>query len=222
MEFFVTGTDTGCGKTLVTLAFMEKLRESGGRVAGMKPVAAGAKITAAGLRNEDALAIQALCSHPVPYELVNPCCLHTPAAPHLAAAAEGRKIQIKTILEAADRLRDTADHFVVEGAGGWKVPLARDEDMADLARQLELPVVLVVGLKLGCINHALLSAESIVNSGQGLLGWVANSLESKMPFEAENVATLERKLAAPLLGQVPWQPKADPVEAAAHLQLPPG
>lgn len=222
MEFFVTGTDTGCGKTLVTLAFMEKLRESGGRVTGMKPVAAGAETTAEGQRNEDALAIQARCSHPVPYELVNPCCLRTPAAPHLAAAAEGRKIRVETILDAAARLRNASDHFVVEGAGGWRVPLTEDWDMADLACRLELPVVLVVGLKLGCINHALLSAESILNTGKTLLGWVANSLEPGMPLEAGNIATLEQRIDAPLLGHIPWQPEADPVRAAAHLQLPSG
>ena len=220
MEFFVTGTDTGCGKTLITLAFMEKLRESGGRVAGMKPVAAGAEITAEGLRNDDALAIQARCTEPFAYDVINPCCLRTPAAPHLAAAAEGKKIGIEAILEAAARLRQSSDHFVVEGAGGWRVPLTGDLDMAALCHELKLPVVLVVGLKLGCINHALLSAESILASGQTLLGWVANSLEPEMAFEAENIAALEQRIDAPLLGHVPWQLAPDPGVPASHLQMP--
>ena len=220
MEFFITGTDTGCGKTLVTLAFMEKLRAAGGRVAGMKPVAAGAEMTSGGLRNGDALAIQARCSGSFPYEIINPCCLRTPAAPHLAAAAEGTRIDIGKIHRAAAELRQTSDHLVVEGAGGWKVPLTENLDMADLCRGLELPVVLAVGLKLGCINHALLSVDSILASGVLLVGWVANSLERGMPFEAENIATLQQRIPAPLLGHLPWQAKPDPAWSAGRLRLP--
>ena len=220
MEFFITGTDTGCGKTLVTLAFMEKLRVTGQQVTGMKPVAAGAEMTGEGLRNDDALAIQAHCSQSFPYEIINPCCLQTPAAPHLAAEAEGRQIDIGRILAVASQLRRTADHLVVEGAGGWRVPLTDDLDMACLCRLLELPVVLVVGLKLGCINHALLSVESILASGQPLLGWVANSLEKAMPFEKENIAALQQRIPVPLLGHVPRLTPPDPGRAAARLLLP--
>ncbi len=220
MEFFVTGTDTGCGKTLVTLGLMERLRRAGGRVAGMKPVAAGAARTPEGLRNDDALAIQALCHRPYPYRLVNPCCLRTPAAPHLAAASEGKRIDLAAILEAAQRLRADSDHLVVEGAGGWKVPLTDSADMAELCRMLEMPAILVVGLKLGCLNHALLSAQSILDSGVPLAGWVANSLTPDMPFQAENLATLRERLPAPLLGHVPWQARPEAGLAASRLELP--
>ncbi len=220
MELFVTGTDTGCGKTLVTLGLMERLRRAGGRVAGMKPVAAGAERTEDGLRNEDALAIRARCHRPFPYELVNPCCLEAPAAPHLVAAEEGRPIDLEAILAAAERLRAESDHLVVEGAGGWKVPLTDSVDMAGLCRMLGTPALLVVGLKLGCLNHALLSAESILASGVSLAGWVASSLEPRMPFEAENIATLQERLPAPFLGHLPWQPRPDPALAADHIELP--
>jgi len=220
MEFFITGTDTGCGKTLVTLALMEKLRESGGRVAGMKPVAAGAEMTGNGLHNEDARAIQAHCSQSFRYEIINPCCLQTPAAPHLAAQAEGRQIDIGKICRAAAELRQDSDHLVVEGAGGWKVPLTETLDMACLCRELGLPVVLVVGLKLGCINHALLSVDSILSSTTPLAGWVANSLAPAMPFEAENIATLKQRIPAPLLGHIPWQAEPDPAWSAHRLCLP--
>ena len=220
MEFFITGTDTGCGKTLVTLALMERLRQTGGRVAGMKPVAAGAAVTSQGLRNEDALAIQAHSDGNPPYRRINPSCLERPAAPHLAAAAEGRKIDLEAVLEAARELRRESDHLVVEGAGGWKVPLDGERDMADLCRLLDLPVILVVGLKLGCINHALLTAESILNAGAKLAGWVASSLEPEMPFEAGNLATLEERIPAPLLGHLPWQANPDPRSCAARLDLP--
>ena len=220
MELFITGTDTGIGKTLVTLAYMEKLQQLGGRVAGMKPVAAGAVGTEEGLRNEDALAIQARCWQPFPYETINPCCLAEPAAPHLAADAEGRTIDLAPIMAAARELRGQSDHLVVEGAGGWKVPLNDRVDMATLAARLEMPVVLVVGLRLGCINHALLTTESILASGVPLAGWVANSLEPRMPFEEGNTATLEARIPAPLLGRIPWQASPDPSLTAKRLRLP--
>ncbi len=219
MELFITGTDTGCGKTLVTLGLLEMLGKNGGRVAGMKPVAAGADPTPVGLRNEDALVIQARCNPPQPYERVNPVCLRTPAAPHLAAAAEGVVIEPERILAAAESLRATADHLIVEGAGGWKVPLTEDLDMAGLCRVLELPVVLVVGLRLGCLNHALLTAESIPASGARLAGWVADSLEPRMPFERENIATLKARIPAPLLGHIPWQERPDPGMVAERLVI---
>ncbi len=219
MEFFITGTDTGCGKTLTTLALLEKLGHAGGRVAGMKPVAAGAERTPEGLRNGDALAIQARCNPPQPYERVNPLCLETPAAPHLAAAAEGVTVEPEKILAAAEALRATTDHLLVEGAGGWKVPLTEALDMAGLCRALELPVVLVVGLRLGCLNHALLTTESILASGARLAGWVANSLEPNMPFERENIATLQGRIPAPLLGHIPWQERPEPGLVAEKLNL---
>ncbi len=220
MELFVTGTDTDCGKTLITLGLMARLEEKGGRVAGMKPVASGATRTSAGLRNDDALAIQAACHLPFPYDWINPCCLESAVAPHLAAAAEGRSIDLEAILAAAARLRAEADHLVVEGAGGWRVPLTQEADMAGLCRMLELPVVLVVGLKLGCLNHALLSAESILASGCRLAGWVATSLAPDMPLERENIDTLRALVPAPFLGHVPWQARPEPGFTASRIALP--
>ncbi len=219
MEFFITGTDTGCGKTLATLTLMEALGAGGGRVAGMKPVAAGAMQTPEGLRNADALAIQARCRPPQPYERVNPCCLATPAAPHLAARAEGRTIDLAAIHRACDTLRAEADHLVVEGVGGWRVPLDEHHEVADLCRRLELPVILVVGLKLGCLNHALLSTGAILDSGAPLVGWIATSPTPEMPFEQENLAALVERIPVPLLGHLPWQAQPDPAALARHLKL---
>ena len=219
MEFFVTGTDTGCGKTLATLTLMEALAAGGRRVAGMKPVAAGAESTPEGLRNQDALAIQARCRPPQPYERVNPCCLATPAAPHLAARAEGRIIDLTAIRHACDELRAEADHLVVEGVGGWRVPLTEDHEVADLCRLLELPVILVVGLELGCLNHALLSTAAILESGIPLVGWIATSLTPEMPFEQENLAALTERIPVPLFGHLPWHARPDPAALARHLKL---
>ena len=220
MEFFITGTDTDCGKTLVTLALMERLKGLGGRVAGMKPVAAGARPTPQGLRNADAEAILAHGSHPFPYELINPCCFQTPAAPHLLPKLEGRPMALDAVWRAAESLRKTCDHLVVEGAGGWRVPLTDDLDMAGLCRHLQMPAILVVGLKLGCLNHALLSAEAIAATGVPLAGWIATSLAPQMELEAENLQTLQERIQAPFLGHLPWQNRPDPVKLAGRLRLP--
>ncbi|HEB96378.1 MAG TPA: dethiobiotin synthase, partial [Sedimenticola thiotaurini] len=191
--YFVTGTDTGCGKTEITLGLMARFRAAGERVVGMKPVASGAERRAAGLRNDDALRIQAAATAPPPpYELVNPCAFEPPIAPHLAALEAEREIALEPLVTAFRRLSAGADRVLVEGVGGWKVPLNDCDTVADLARALGLPVILVVGLRLGCINHALLSAESIRAAGCVLAGWVANQVEPGMLRLEENIATLER------------------------------
>lgn len=203
-SFFVTGTDTACGKTAVSLGLMWALRQSGLRVLGMKPVASGSRVTSDGLRNDDALRLQAQASGPLPYAAVNPYAFEPPLAPHIAAQQAGVEIELARLRRAYRELAAAADAVIVEGVGGWHVPLGPDTDLPDLVRALELPVLLVVGLKLGCLNHALLSVESILSSAVPLAGWVATPVERDMPARDENLAALETRIAAPCLGVVPW------------------
>jgi dethiobiotin synthetase len=215
---FVTGTDTGCGKTEISLGLMAALQARGRRVLGMKPVASGSEPTPEGLRNEDALRLLARGNLPVPYDWVNPYAFAPPIAPHLAAEEAGVSIQADPIRQAYQRLAATADWVVVEGVGGWRVPLGPRDSVADLPRWLGLPVVLVVGLRLGCLSHALLSAESILASGATLLGWVANQVDPEMARVEANVRSLEERLPVPLLGQVDFAaPQPDPVKVARAL-----
>lgn len=223
MNFFVTGTDTDCGKTLVTLGLMQRYHDQGVRVAGMKPVAAGAMQTREGLRNMDALAIQALCHQSFPYEQINPYCFEPPVAPHLAADQKNRRIEAKVIQRAYRQLDSDSEVLIVEGAGGWKVPLDDDGlDMEALCNHLDLPVVLVVGLQLGCINHALLSSNAILTAGRPLIGWVANHVGPHMPLAAENIHTLRKRIPAPLLGHIPRLENPGPSAVAGYLSLPDG
>ncbi len=220
MYYFITGTDTHCGKTLVTLGFMQLCLERGLKTAGMKPVAAGALRTHEGLLNPDALAIQGLTRPSMTYAEVNPYCFESPVAPHLAAKLVHTDIDVETIKRQYDQLCESHDAVVVEGAGGWRVPLNDEQDMADLCRRLDLPVVLVVGLRLGCINHALLSVEAILASGQPLLGWIANHIDANMALAEGSIQTLKQRIKAPLLGRIPRldDPRADTV--ATYLSLP--
>ncbi len=217
--FFITGTDTGVGKTEVALALMAGLQARGLRVIGMKPVAAGGIATPAGFRNDDALRLQRQSSASVAYELVNPYVFTPPIAPHLAASAAGVVMDMAHIQRCYAALAAQADALVVEGAGGWRVPLDERRSMADLVAALELPVILVVGLRLGCLNHALLTAESIGRCGRPMAGWVANGIDPGFAYSAENVAYLERHLPAPLLGVIPChgQTLPDAATLAAHL-----
>ncbi len=197
--FFIAGTDTGVGKTRAAVATVRALVRQGLKVAVMKPVAAGAAATAAGLRNEDALALIAAANVPAEYALVNPYCLRAPISPHLAAAEERAAIEIAPLAQAFGALARRADCVVVEGAGGWLAPIGAQETMADIARALGLPVVLVVGLRLGCLNHAQLTARAIEAGALRLGGWIANHLDPAFERLAENVATLERLLGRPPL-----------------------
>lgn len=208
--WFITGTDTGVGKTEAALALMAAVQARGLRVVAMKPVASGAVTTGQGLRNEDALRLQQQASVRLAYERVNPYVFAPPIAPHLAAAVAGVTIDIAAIARDYGVLSSAADVTVVEGAGGWLVPLNARQTMADLAARLRLPVILVVGMRLGCLNQALLSAAAILQSGQQLAGWIANEMSPAMEFLAENVASLQQRLPAPLLGQMPYQPGAAP------------
>ncbi|MCU7861151.1 MAG: dethiobiotin synthase, partial [Candidatus Thiodiazotropha sp. (ex Lucinoma kastoroae)] len=201
---FVTGTDTGCGKTEVTLGLMHKLQQQGECVLGMKPVASGADPTEQGLRNQDALRIQHQCTLETPYSEVNPFAYQAPIAPHLAARASDRPIRLDEIQQGYDHLQAISNRVIVEGVGGWHVPLGDDVTLADLARSLDLPMIMVVGLRLGCINHALMTAECMLNSGVRFVGWVANQIDPTMQAVAENLATLQAWLPAPCLGVNPY------------------
>jgi dethiobiotin synthetase len=195
--YFVTGTDTGVGKTRIAVALIHALRAQGLRVAAMKPVAAG---NAPGELNEDVVALSQAANVDADLRDVNPYAFAEPIAPHIAAKRAGVRIELEIIATAYLRLAAAADVVVVEGAGGWRVPLNEHEDMADLARRLGLPVVLVVGLRLGCLNHALLTAESVASRRLPWAGWVGNHIDPAMPYAAENVATLHARLPGPCLG----------------------
>lgn len=217
--FFITGTDTEVGKTWCSLGLMAKLQQQGKTVVAMKPVASGCTETTAGLRNEDALLLQAQGSAPIDYGLINPYAFAPAIAPHIAAEQSGQRIDINTIKQNLQRLQQQAEIVIVEGVGGWQVPINENESVADLARALDLPVILVVGLKLGCINHALLSAESIRSAGCRLAGWIANTINPHMAAMAENIQAIEARIGAPLLGIVPNQDKLDASGIAASLSL---
>lgn len=207
---FVTGTDTGVGKTLVSAALLHALARRHARVVGMKPVAAGLVRHGDADVSEDVLALRAASTLRVPPALDNPVALPEPLSPHLAAARAGRRIAVAELLAAYQGLRGLADAVLVEGAGGWRVPINDRETMADLAIAMAAPVVLVVGLRLGCINHALLTAEALRADGLRLAGWVANAVDPAMACRDENIATLRQRLSAPLLGVVPWLAVPDP------------
>ncbi|MCW5592950.1 MAG: dethiobiotin synthase [Burkholderiales bacterium] len=219
---FVTGTDTGVGKTLAACALVQALRARGLRVAPMKPVAAGAVPRGDGWANEDTLALVEAAGPDAPApEEVTPVLLREPMAPHVAAAREGREIRLEPLLDAHRRLAVRRDFTVVEGVGGFLVPLAPSFDARDLAVALGLPVVLVVGLRLGCLNHALLTAESVRACGLRLAGWIANAIDPAMAVADENVAALAQRLHAPLIGRLPWSPGANPADLAGLLDTSP-
>jgi len=219
--YFVTGTDTGVGKTHVAAALLHLAGHRGLRTAAIKPVAAGCQTTAAGLRNDDALILQAASSLSLAYEQVNPVALAPAVAPHLAASEAGLSLAVDSLARhCRGVLALGADLTLVEGAGGWRVPLNDRETLADLAAALGLPVIMVVAMRLGCINHAILTAEAIRRDGLILAGWVANSVDVAMPLRRENLQTLVQRLGAPLLGDIPFQPTASPVDMGRYLDLP--
>lgn len=205
---FVTGTDTGVGKTLIAAALLRAGRMQGVTMAGFKPVAAGCEQG----QNADALLLQAESSHPAPYVQTNPYAFTPAIAPHLAAAQVGCEMRVPPICAAFAQHQQRAAAVVVEGAGGWLVPINATQTLADVAVALQLPVILVVGLRLGCLNHALLTAAAVRAAGLPLLGWVANHLSADWPWAADNVAALQARLAAPLLAEVPFLPMQDMAE----------
>ena len=216
---FVTGTDTEIGKTLVSAAILHKLVESGQRACGMKPVAAGAALRDGELHNDDADMLIAAGNVHLPQNITTPFMLREPAAPHIAAALEGVTIEAVPILAAYTEILAASDSVVVEGVGGFRVPFNDTFDSADLAAQLNLPVILVVGMRLGCISHALLTVEAIVARGLVLAGWVANTADPDMRFFDENVEALAARIPAPLLGVVPRLEQATAANAAPFIDL---
>lgn len=215
--YFLTGTDTEIGKTFITCALLRRAAQDGHQAAGLKPIAAGTDATG---QNEDVEQILAASNLALPRTVVNPYCFAAAIAPHIAAAEEGRNIDFAVIKAACAEAMAAADFLVVEGAGGFRIPLTVDRDSADLAVDLGLPVILVVGMRLGCISHALLTAEAIVSRGLELAGWVANRIDPAMARFDENLATLQGLLPAPLLGVVPHAPEGGAAGAAGFLNLP--
>jgi len=201
--YFITGTDTGVGKTLIATALLQLFNAAGVTTVAMKPVASGCTDTGEGLRNHDALGLMRAASIDCDYDAVNPYAFAPAIAPHIAARQAGVSINMDTLLAGFEDLKAQADVVVVEGVGGWQVPLNDSETMADLAVRLGLPVLLVVGLRLGCLNHALLTADAIRQSGLPLAGWVANTLDAALESPEENIAALAARLPAPCLGVVP-------------------
>jgi dethiobiotin synthetase len=203
---FVAGTDTGVGKTRVACLLLRGYAARGERVLGMKPVAAGARASRAGLRNEDVELLRAASNVEARREHVNPYCFAPAIGPHIAAAEAGTSIHLETIVRAYAALERLADRVIVEGAGGFMVPLGPQLNFCDVTRALALPIVLVVGMRLGCLSHALLTRDAIVNHGLVLAGWVANCIEPRMARLQDNVQALRQRMAAPLLDVVPYDP----------------
>jgi dethiobiotin synthetase len=218
--WFVVGTDTGIGKTHASCALLHALARRHARVCGMKPIAAGGVETAGGLTNEDSIAHRAASTVRVPPELDNPILLPEPLSPHLAAMRAGRPIEFAPVLAAVDRLRGMTDALVVEGAGGFLVPLSETQTGADLAVALNMPLLLVVGMRLGCLNHALLTADAIRARGLELAGWIANRVDPHFLCPEENLAYLRTHLGAPLWADLPFSDTPDPRRDADRFTLP--
>jgi dethiobiotin synthetase len=215
---FVAGTDTGVGKTLAACALLHELRRRGLRCVGMKPVAAGVENSPDGPANGDVLDLRRASSWPAPLCEVNPYCFDPPIAPHLAAHEAGVRIELDRIVRAFRALQAQADAVVVEGVGGFLVPLNEREDAGDLARALGLPVVLVIGMRLGCLNHALLTLQAIGARSLLVAGWIANTIDPHMARFEQNLQALRERIDAPCLGVLPFQ--APPDVASMRLQLP--
>jgi len=201
--FFITGTDTGVGKTLIATALINLLVQQGNKVVGMKPVSCGCQQVGGQWLHDDALLMMDASNVKMPYEVINPYAFAPAIAPHLAAFQVGQKISLSLVQEKFQVLRGVADKIVIEGAGGWLVPINDNESMADLAVALGLPVILVVGLRLGCLNHALLTVQSIQEKGAILAGWVANSIDPLFKEETANIDSLKTRITAPCLGVIP-------------------
>lgn len=218
--YFIAGTDTDVGKTTVAAGLLHAARLQNLSTLAAKPVASGCAVTPKGLRNSDALALIDESSLKLPYEEVNPFAFEPAIAPHVAAREAGVVLEVPVLLKAMRHVLDQqADFTLVEGAGGWRVPLSAHANLSDLATALKLPVILVVGVRLGCINHALLSAEAIARDGLQLAGWVANIVDPRTARLEENLSSLAERLPAPCLGRVPWLKKAGADAVAEHLQL---
>jgi len=221
MSYFITGTDTGVGKTLIGCALLRAFSAQGKRAVGFKPVAAGCDADGHNEdgQHEDARQLRASSNVPAAYGQVNPYCFAPAIAPHIAAQQSGVQINFARIMASYRELAAQADVVIVEGAGGFCVPLNDTQDSADLVHELNLPVILVVGMRLGCLNHALLSTGEIAARGLSLAGWVANVMTDNMPALQENITALEKRIAAPLLGVIPYMPSPDAMAAVGRMNL---
>jgi len=208
--YFITGTDTEIGKTTIAVGLIYALQNAGHTVSVMKPIASGCETLDGELRNDDALKLMAACSQDLAYADVNPYAFTPPIAPHIAAEQVGVKIDIATIIELANKHKTNSDYTIIEGVGGWQVPLNEKETVEDLAKALGLPVILVVGLRLGCINHALLTAKAIQDSGLVLTGWIANHCHKNMDNSSEVIQTLTQHIDAPHIGTVDYLNEINP------------
>jgi len=208
MKIFVTGTDTGVGKTIISVGLLKALEQLNPAWAtlGLKPIASGADRIKDSFYNDDALSLQAAASKKVPYSVVNPFVFETAIAPHIAARQGGSELRLNAVVDAlSDTFQNfSADVYIIEGAGGWHVPLNDHELYSDVVKTLQLPVILVVGMKLGCLNHSLLTENAILSSGVPLIGWIANMMDPHMSAYAENLSTLRACLKSPCLGIVPY------------------
>jgi len=203
-RIFITGTDTDVGKTLVTTSLVEKIQQTGKSVVAVKPIAAGCQRRQGEYKNSDALAMQSAMNHHLDYSTINPIALKLAIAPHLAAENESIKLTVKELQMRSDLSQFQSEYLLVEGAGGWLVPLNGTETLADFAVAESLDILLVVGMKLGCINHALLTVQSIRASGLNLIGWIANSNGPEMPYLKQNIQTLMQSINAPLIAEIPY------------------
>lgn len=202
--YFVTGTDTDVGKTVCCVALLQAANQQGLTTLAYKPIAAGCAPTEVGLRNEDALILQKNSSISIDYQLVNPISYQDPIAPHIAAERENRPISLDRITIGLQQLQHhQADLLIVEGAGGWHLPINNEQLLSQWVIEQNLPVILVVGMKLGCLNHAMLTYQSLINDGLKVVGWIANKLATEMPFYQQNLQWLKQKISVPLIAELP-------------------
>ena len=218
MDCFITGTDTGAGKTHVTCALLDALARQGVRAAAMKSLAAGLELHAGELVNEDVARLEAHCSARLPRAVLNPYAFAAPTAPHIAAALEQRQIELQTLQQAVAEARAQTEVLLVEGVGGWLLPLNETQMLGDFVLAARLPVVMVAGIRLGALNHSLLTARAIVDDGCELIGWVANIVDPAYAYADATIETLREKIAAPCLAIIPWEPLAPDSGASYGLE----
>jgi len=216
---FVTGTDTGVGKTLISKVLIDHFVATGLQVSAMKPVASGARKTPSGLRNEDAEILLNSINTPFSYAQINPYVFEAPIAPHIAAEENNRMVEISVLDKAFDALVSASDKVIVEGAGGWQVPLNQEVRFADWVGEKQWPLIMVVGIRLGCINHALLTYLDILQKKNPLLGWVANVIDSEASHVDKNIEYLERHIERPCLGKIPFYTQPDVADIIGNLKL---
>ncbi|UPQ87027.1 dethiobiotin synthase [Vibrio sinaloensis] len=219
--FFIAGTDTDVGKTVASKAILNALAQQGLRTIGYKPVAAGSDNTELGFRNSDALYLQQAATVDIDYDSVNPYALELPASPHIAAKREGVTIDYAVLSDKLDQHKRSSDIVLVEGAGGWRVPVSDSECLSSWVQQEKLPVVLVVGIKLGCLSHALLTLDAIKADGLEVIGWVANRINPGTEHYADIIAMLEQKISAPKIGEIPYVPSVKRKDLAKYIDVAP-